>query len=125
MFKYNTLSDLKDGTLTTPLRKDGVYIICQDEDGSESKHLIGDFDFAKKVEERDFVLSDDLTTEMEKDLEDEIIEFDYKNTLLATNIIAEAFISKKSITKKTGEVINNYGKNIKVNVETQIIRGNE
>ena len=47
MFKYNSLSDLKDGTLTTPLRKEGDFIVCQNENGIIVNKLISDFDFAK------------------------------------------------------------------------------
>ena len=68
MFKYNTLSDLKDGTLTTPLRKEGDFIVCQNENGLLVNKVFSDFDFAKKPEEREFVLASDLTSVMEGDL---------------------------------------------------------
>ena len=76
MFKYNSLSDLKDGTLTTPLRKEGEYIICQNENGIIVNKLISDFDFAKKPEEREFILGTDLASKMEEDLLQENPEFD-------------------------------------------------
>ena len=82
MFKYNTLSDLKDGTLTTPLRKEGDFIVCQNENGLLVNKVFSDFDFAKKPEEREFVLASDLTSVMEGDLPvEEVIVVEGKNSL--------------------------------------------
>lgn len=115
MFKYNSLSDLKDGTLTTPLRKEGEYIICQNENGIIVNKLISDFDFAKKPEEREFILGTDLTSKMEEDLLQENPEFE--PVVQAEPIVQEH--TKAVLDKRLP--INISGKNIKVSIETQRI----
>lgn len=53
MFKYNELSDLLDGTLVTPLSKEGNGSIrCIDGNGNECYYEFDDFDFDKTIEER-------------------------------------------------------------------------
>ena len=77
MFKYNELSDLKDGRLVTPIKcTDDDIIICLDENGREIELEFNDFDFNKTVDERLFIVDDgedssDLITEPEP--EEEII----------------------------------------------------
>ena len=120
MFKYNTLSDLLDGTLTTPLRKEGTNIVCQNEDGTIVNHVFSDFDFAKKIEERDFVSSDDLTSEMEQDLKETSDSY-FSGVSFLTGI---PFIKKPTFRQKVDRAII-YRGNRKISVETQIIRGKE
>lgn len=137
MFKYNSISDLKDGTLTTPLRKEGDYIICQNENGIIVNKLISDFDFAKKPEEREFILGTDLTSKMEEDLvqeeivvekeiieEEKVIEENLEPIIEEEEIIIiekEEKIEpiKVNIDKRLPSNIN--GKNIKISIETQRI----
>jgi hypothetical protein len=133
MFKYNSLSDLKDGTLTTPLRKEGEYIICQNENGIIVNKLISDFDFAKKPEEREFILGTDLTSKMEEDLLQENPEFESvvqpeseSETEPAPE--PEPVVQVESIVQEHTKAvldkrlpINISGKNIKVSIETQRI----
>lgn len=78
MFKYNELSDLKDGRLVTPIKcTDDDIIICLDENGREVELEFDDFDFNKTVDERLFIVDDgedsleELITEPEP--EEEII----------------------------------------------------
>ena len=77
MFKYNELSDLKDGRLVTPIKcTDDDIIICLDENGREIELEFNDFDFNKTVDERLFIVDDgedssELITEPEP--EEEII----------------------------------------------------
>ena len=137
MFKYNSISDLKDGTLTTPLRKEGEYIVCQNENGIIVNKLISDFDFAKKPEEREFILGTDLTSKMEEDLvqeeivvekeiieEEKVIEENLEPIIEEEEIIIiekEEKIEpiKVNIDKRLPSNIN--GKNIKISIETQRI----
>ena len=58
MFAYNELSDLINGELTTPLRKDGENIICINSNGEEVVYSFDDFDFDKTLEERSFIVED-------------------------------------------------------------------
>ena len=58
MFAYNELSDLINGELTTPLRKDGENIICLNSNGEEVIYSFDDFDFDKTLEERSFIVED-------------------------------------------------------------------
>ena len=53
MFKYNELSDLKDGSLVIPISKleDG-RILCIDNEGQECYHTSNEFDLRKKPEDR-------------------------------------------------------------------------
>lgn len=113
MFKYNSLSDLKDGTLTTPLRKEGDFIVCQNENGIIVNKLISDFDFAKKPEEREFILGSDLTSKMEEDLkvQEEVQEEDLE--------VQEEVQEEMKLDKRLPANIS--GKNIKVSIETQRI----
>lgn len=137
MFKYNSLSDLKDGTLTTPLRKEGEYIICQNENGIIVNKLISDFDFAKKPEEREFILGTDLTSKMEEDLLQENPEFEpvvQPESESETEPVPEPVpepepvVQVEPIVKEHTKAvldkrlpINISGKNIKVSIETQRI----
>lgn len=53
MFRYNELSDLKDGSLVVPLSlNDDGSILCLNENNENEEHVFDDFDFAKKVEDR-------------------------------------------------------------------------
>ncbi len=137
MFKYNSLSDLKDGTLTTPLRKEGEYIICQNENGIIVNKLISDFDFAKKPEEREFILGTDLTSKMEEDLLQENPEFEsvvqpepefQSETETESVPEPEPVVQAEPIVQEHTKAvldkrlpINISGKNIKVSIETQRI----
>lgn len=58
MFAYNELSDLINGELVTPLRKDGENIICLNSNGEEVVYSFDDFDFDKTLEERSFIVED-------------------------------------------------------------------
>lgn len=58
MFAYNELSDLINGELVTPLRKDGENIICINSNGEEVVYSFDDFDFDKALEERSFIVED-------------------------------------------------------------------
>ena len=147
MFKYNSLSDLKDGTLTLPLRKEDGFIICQNENGTIVKKTMSDFDFLKKPEEREFILGTDLTSEMEKDLietkepvestpvvepviaeqiviattEPEVVESVVETIVEPVKPVIKTFI-KPFIIKEAVDIPSNItGKNIKVSVETQRI----
>lgn len=57
MFKYNELSDLKDGRLVTPIRMDNGKVLCIMEDGTEEFFDFSDFDFDKKIEDRKFLIN--------------------------------------------------------------------
>ena len=59
MFKYNELSDVKDGRWVTPIKcTDDDIIICLDENGREVELEFDDFDFNKTVDERLFIVDD-------------------------------------------------------------------
>ena len=58
MFAYNELSDLINGELVTPLKKDGENIICLNSNGEEVIYSFDDFDFDKTLEERSFIVED-------------------------------------------------------------------
>ena len=76
MFGYNVLSDLKNGELVTPIKKDGDFIICLNSNGEEIKVVFNEFDFDKTPDERLIVVldsSDDISSEKESSNE-EIIE---------------------------------------------------
>ena len=126
MFKYNTLSDLKDGTLTTPLRKEGDFIVCQNENGLLVNKVFSDFDFAKKPEEREFVLASDLTSVMEGDLPvEEVIVVEEKKEIAPPEekvVIEEVKKEEVYIPPVISNLPSNIkGRNIKVSVETQRI----
>jgi hypothetical protein len=79
MFKYNTLSDLKSGELVTPLRLEGIDIICLNSKNEEVIYHKEDFDFLKTITQRnmidDSISSTDLAEQMDIDSpEPEIIE---------------------------------------------------
>lgn len=69
MFKYNELSDLLNGELVVPIKKEGDKILCL-KDGKEVTYSFDDFDFDKTIEERNFIVVDDSSDE------DEIISDD-------------------------------------------------
>ena len=69
MFKYNELSDLLNGELIVPIKKEGDKILCL-KDGKEVTYSFDDFDFDKTIEERNFIVVDDSSDE------DEIISDD-------------------------------------------------
>lgn len=69
MFKYNELSDLLNGELVVPIKKEGDKILCL-KDGKEVIYSFDDFDFDKTIEERNFIVVDDSSDE------DEIISDD-------------------------------------------------
>ena len=58
MFAYNELSDLINGELVTPLKKNGENIICINSNGEEVVYSFDDFDFDKTLEERSFIVED-------------------------------------------------------------------
>ena len=129
MFKYNSLSDLKDGTLVIPLRKEGSDIICQTENGIIVSKLITDFDFIKKPEEREFILGTDLTSKMEEDLTQE--EKTIEKEIIVNEVREEEeiiIIEKEEIIEPIKVSIDNRlpsnisGRNIKVSIETQRIK---
>jgi len=59
MFAYNELSDLLNGELVTPIKKDGENIICLNSKGEEVIYSFEDFDFDKTVEERSFIVEEE------------------------------------------------------------------
>lgn len=69
MFKYNELSDLLNGDLVVPIKKEEDKIICL-KDNKEVIYSFDDFDFDKTIEERNFIVVDDSSDE------DEIISDD-------------------------------------------------
>ena len=84
MFAYNELSDLINGELVTPLRKDGENIICLNSNGEEIVYSFDDFDFDKTLEERSFIVEDSNDDSSEENTSTEEIEqkeysFDSKN----------------------------------------------
>ena len=85
MFAYNELSDLINGELVTPLRKDGENIICLNSNGEEVVYSFDDFDFDKTLEERSFIVEDSNDDSSEENTSPEEIEqkkeysFDSKN----------------------------------------------
>ena len=78
MFKYNELSDLKNGKLVTPIRcTDDDTIICIDEFGMEVELDFNDFDFDKTIDERLFIVDDGDDSEeiiTEPEPEEEILQ---------------------------------------------------
>lgn len=64
MFKYNELSDLLNGELVVPIKKEGDKILCL-KDGKEVTYSFDDFDFDKTIEERNFIVVDDSSDEDE------------------------------------------------------------
>ena len=82
MFAYNELSDLINGELVTPLRKDGENIICLNSNGEEVVYSFDDFDFDKTLEERSFIVEDSNDDSLEEDTsseESKEYSFDSKN----------------------------------------------
>lgn len=84
MFAYNELSDLINGELVTPLRKDGENIICLNSNGEEVVYSFDDFDFDKTLEERSFIVEDSNDDSSEenipsKETESKEYSFDSKN----------------------------------------------
>ena len=84
MFAYNELSDLINGELVTPLRKDGENIICLNSNREEVVYSFDDFDFDKTLEERSFIVEDSNDDSSEENTSVEEIEqkeysFDSKN----------------------------------------------
>ena len=84
MFAYNELSDLINGELVTPLRKDGENIICLNSNGEEIVYSFDDFDFDKTLEERSFIVEDSNDDSSDENISPEKTEqkeysFDSKN----------------------------------------------
>lgn len=84
MFAYNELSDLINGELVTPLRKDDENIICLNSNGEEVIYSFDDFDFDKTLEERSFIVEDSNDDSSEentssKEAETKEYSFDSKN----------------------------------------------
>ncbi len=125
MFKYNTLSDLKDGTCVTPIRKEDSFIICKSENDEEVKKFLTDFDFAKKPEERGFVLTEETVVKMEEDLREEVVkEEDIKEETLTASEPIEVLEVARVVTEEIIlEVVPILRKNPKVSIERQVIRG--
>ena len=73
MFAYNELSDLLNGDLVTPLKKEGDNIICLTKDGKEAVFSFEDFDFDKTIEERNFIVKDDESQEEEDEDSFEVV----------------------------------------------------
>lgn len=74
MFKYNELSDLKDGSLVTPIKKIENSVLCINEDGAEIIYSFTDFDFNKKFEDRNPIIIDDNSDDSEDEEEPIYIE---------------------------------------------------
>ena len=74
MFAYNELSDLINGELVTPLRKDGENIICINSNGEEVVYSFDDFDFDKTLEERSFIVEDSNDDSSEENISPEETE---------------------------------------------------
>ena len=85
MFAYNELSDLINGELVTPLKKNGENIICINSNGEEVVYSFDDFDFDKTLEERSFIVEDsnddssEETTSIEETEQKKEYSFDSKN----------------------------------------------
>jgi hypothetical protein len=82
MFAYNELSDLINGELVTPLRKDGENITCLNSNGEEVVYSFDDFDFDKTLEERSFIVedsNDDSSEENTPSKESKEYSFDSKD----------------------------------------------
>lgn len=62
MFKYNELSDLKNGELVIPIRREGTKVLCINQKGEEAYYSFNDFDIDKKIEDRNKV--DDSSEEV-------------------------------------------------------------
>lgn len=69
MFKYNELSDLKNGNLVTPIKKTENGVLCIDENGDEVIYFFTDFDFNKKLEGRNPIIVDDNSEDSEDEKE--------------------------------------------------------
>lgn len=89
MFAYGQLSDLKDGRLVTPLRKNGNYIECRMPDGRISNFSFKSFDFDKTIEERNKI---DIEIE-----EDTVLEISIKDITINTRINDFVFIIKEKL----------------------------
>lgn len=94
MFAYNQLSDLKDGSLVTPLRKENGKVVCL-LDGKETSFEFEDFDFDKQPGER----VDIVAVGSEKDIKnkddaiyiiEEGIECKSKNVSMGVSVVAGA-----------------------------------
>ena len=75
MFKYNELSDLKDGTLVTPIsqNEEDDTILCITKDGEEIYLDFDAFDFDKTIEERVFIVQDpDSSDDTSEEVNNEI-----------------------------------------------------
>lgn len=74
MFKYNELSDLKDGTLVTPLsqNEEDDTILCLNQDGEKVYLSFDDFDFDKTVEERVFIVQDPVDSNDDSETEETV-----------------------------------------------------
>ena len=102
MFGYNVLSDLKNGELVTPIKKDGDFIICLNSNGEEIKVAFSEFDFDKTPDERLIVVldsSDDISFKEESSNE-EIIESSDEEESSNEEIIESSDEETEIITKK-------------------------
>ena len=52
MFKYNELSDLKNGELVIPIKREGTKVLCINQKGEEAYYSFKDFDVDKRIEDR-------------------------------------------------------------------------
>lgn len=90
MFKYNELSDLLNGDLVTPLKKENGQILCVDKNGDSVYYNYEDFDFDKLPQDR---ILDDSKNDQEID---KIIEID-DSTIDGTDIVDETDVSEPVI----------------------------
>jgi len=52
VFKYNELSDLKNGELVIPIKREGTKVLCINQKGEEAYYSFKDFDVDKRIEDR-------------------------------------------------------------------------
>ena len=52
MFKYNELSDLKNGELVIPIKREGTKVLCINQKGEEAYYSFKDFDVDKRIGDR-------------------------------------------------------------------------
>jgi hypothetical protein len=96
MFCYNKLSDLKNGLIVIPLRKEGDFVIALD--GSEEIKLsFDDFDFAKNPKDR--VTIEEVSAIMEEDLKEEEV-IPASNLIIRENLETTHYLSKQKFSRK-------------------------
>lgn len=132
MFKYNSLSDLKNGKLVTPLRLENGKIICINEDGNEEEYIQNDFDFAKTIQQRNLnenISYNDVIEQMEADsprpeiieVEKEVIKEVIKEVRVVesnSNFRELTDAVKRNILKKAGLNYTGNMSNVAIDIET-------